>query len=37
MVVFTKTTTSGAHSLLLKVLGTSGHPRVDVDAFLVIH
>ena len=36
MVVFTKTVTAGAHSLLLKVLGTSGHPRVDVDAFLVI-
>ena len=37
MVVYTKTVTAGAHSLLLNVLGTSGHPRVDVDAFLVIH
>ena len=37
MVVYTKTVAAGAHSLLLKVLGTSGHPRVDVDAFLVIH
>jgi hypothetical protein len=36
-VVFIKTAASGTHSLLLKVLGTSGHPRVDVDAFLVIH
>jgi hypothetical protein len=36
MVVFTKSFTAGSHSLLLKVLGTSGHPRVDVDAFLVI-
>ncbi len=37
MVVYTKTMTAGAHSLLLKVLGTAGHPRVDADAFLVIH
>ncbi len=36
-IVYTKTVTAGAHSLLLKVLGTSGHPQVDVDAFLVIH
>jgi hypothetical protein len=36
MVVFTKSFAAGTHSLLLKVLGTSGHPRVDVDAFLVI-
>ena len=37
MVVYTKTVAAGAHSLLLKVVGTAGHPRVDVDAFLVIH
>jgi hypothetical protein len=37
MVVYTKTVAAGAHSLLLKVAGTAGHPRVDVDAFLVIH
>jgi len=37
MVVYTKKVAVGAHSLLLKVLGTAGHPRVDVDAFLVIH
>jgi hypothetical protein len=37
MIVFTKTVPTGAHSVLLKVLGTAGHPRVDVDAFLVIH
>ena len=35
-VVYIKTMTSGAHTLLVKVLGTAGHPRVDVDAFLVI-
>jgi Fibronectin type III domain len=35
-VVSTRTVTAGAHTLRLKVLGTSGHPRVDVDAFLVI-
>ena len=36
MVVYTKTIAAGTHSLVLKVLGTAGHPRVDVDAFLVI-
>jgi hypothetical protein len=36
-VVYTKTMTAGAHSLLVQVLGTAGHPRVDIDAFLVIH
>ncbi len=29
-------TTSAAHKLLITVLGTSGHPRVDVDAFVVL-
>jgi hypothetical protein len=28
--------TSGAHSITIEVLGTAGHPRVDVDAFLLI-
>lgn len=28
--------TSGSHKVMLKVLGTSGRPRVDVDAFLKI-
>jgi hypothetical protein len=37
MIVYTGTATAGAHSLLLKLLGTAGHPRVDVDVFLVIH
>jgi hypothetical protein len=37
MVVYTKTVTAGTHSLLLNVLGTAGHPRVDVDGFLIIH
>jgi hypothetical protein len=36
MVVYTKAVTAGAHTLLLRVLGAIGHPRVDVDAFLVI-
>lgn len=37
MVVYTRTVTAGAHSLVLRVLGTAGHPRVDVDGFLIIH
>jgi hypothetical protein len=36
MVVYTATKTAGTHSLVVNVLGTAGHPRVDVDAFLVI-
>jgi hypothetical protein len=36
MVVYTTTTTNAAHSLVVNVLGTAGHARVDVDAFLVI-
>lgn len=27
---------SGSHSFLVKVLGTAGHPRVDIDAFIVL-
>jgi hypothetical protein len=27
---------SGSHTFVVKVLGTSGHPRVDVDAFIVL-
>ncbi len=27
---------SGAHKLVVKVLGTAGHPRVDIDAFVVL-
>ncbi|MGH3158195.1 MAG: S53 family peptidase, partial [Streptosporangiaceae bacterium] len=30
------TTTAGAHKLVVKVLGTKGHPRIDVDAFVVL-
>lgn len=26
--------TSGSHTIKIKVLGTAGHPRVDMDAFL---
>ena len=36
MVVYTATKTAGTHSLVVNVLGTAGHARVDVDAFLVI-
>jgi hypothetical protein len=27
---------SGAHKLVVKVLGTAGHPRVDIDAFIIL-
>jgi hypothetical protein len=27
---------AGSHKLVIKVLGTSGHPRVDIDAFIVL-
>ena len=27
---------SGTHHLLITVLGTSGHPRIDIDAFVVL-
>ena len=27
---------SGSHKLVVKVLGTAGHPRVDIDAFIVL-
>ncbi len=37
VLVYTKTwSTSGRHSLRVVVLGTKGHPRFDVDAFVVI-
>src|SRR5215831_7586738 len=26
----------GSHKLVVKVLGTAGHPRIDVDAFIVL-
>ena len=36
-VVFSRTwSTSGAHTLLIKVVGTSGRPAVDVDAVMVM-
>jgi Pro-kumamolisin, activation domain len=35
-VVSVMTGSSGAHKLVVKVLGTHGHPRVDVDAFVVL-
>ncbi len=36
-IVFSRSwASSGSHAVKVVVLGTSGHPRVDVDAFLVI-
>ena len=29
-------TSSGAHTLRIVVVGTPGHPRVDVDAFAIL-
>ena len=26
---------SGSHTIQIRVVGTDGHPRVDLDAFLV--
>jgi len=33
---YVKPTPAGAHSLVLTVSGTAGHPKVDVDAFVVL-
>lgn len=27
---------NGSHKLVVNVLGTSGHPRIDIDAFEVL-
>jgi hypothetical protein len=36
-VVFTRTwATSGGHSIRVVVVGSKGHPRVDVDAFVIV-
>jgi hypothetical protein len=36
-VAFTRTwSSSGSHSIRIVVLGTAGHPRVDVDAFVTV-
>jgi kumamolisin len=35
-VVYTTSLSAGSHKLLLTNKATSGHPRIDVDAFLVI-
>ncbi|HEY3844311.1 MAG TPA: hypothetical protein VGL48_13750, partial [Acidimicrobiales bacterium] len=32
----TKVTAGISHSLVVTVVGTTGHPKVDVDAFVVI-
>ncbi len=38
VVLFTRTWTSaGDHTIRIRVRGTAGRPRVDVDAFLVVH
>ena len=36
-IVFTKSwTTSGSHRITIRVLGTAGHSRVDVDALAIL-
>jgi Pro-kumamolisin, activation domain len=35
-VVDVVTTTNAAHKLVIDVLGTAGHPRIDIDAFIVL-
>jgi hypothetical protein len=34
--VFVTSTSSGAHTLVVTNKATAGHPRIDVDAFIVI-
>jgi hypothetical protein len=37
MMVFTRSAmTSGLHTIEIRTLGTSGHPRVDIDAFVTM-
>ena len=37
VVVFARSwPTTGAHTVKLVVLGTSGHPRIDIDAFAIL-
>lgn len=36
MVFYRSWPTSGLHTLEIRALGTAGHPRVDVDAFVVL-
>jgi hypothetical protein len=33
---YVKATSAGSHTLVLTVLGTAGHPKIDVDAFVVL-
>jgi hypothetical protein len=35
-VVDVVTAAQGSHKLVVNVLGTAGHPRIDVDAFIVL-
>jgi hypothetical protein len=38
LVVFSKTWgVSSTHKIAIKVLGTAGHPKIDLDAFLILH
>ena len=35
-VVYSRTVAPGAHTITIKLVGTAGHPRVDLDAFVVL-
>ena len=35
-VVYSRTVAPGAHTVTIKLVGTAGHPRVDLDAFVVL-
>jgi hypothetical protein len=34
-IVYSLNVTSGTHTIKLVCVGTSGHPRIDLDAFMV--
>ena len=36
-VVYSMTVAPGAHTVTIKLVGTAGHPRVDLDAFVVLN
>ena len=36
-VVYSRTVAPGAHTVTIKLVGTAGHPRVDLDAFVVLN
>jgi len=35
-VVYSRTVAPGPHTITIKLAGTAGHPRVDLDAFVVL-